>query len=74
MIRKYIRRALFQKLLSSVHHADDYEISQIISAVIQRYSHIYSDQQVMFLSLPLDDLTEQERIINSVIQTLHKDA
>ena len=42
------------QILSLIESADDYALSQIMQAVVRRYSKVYPDWEVMFLSLPKD--------------------
>ena len=54
LFRQWQKRRLFSKLLTAIEQADDTQISQIIHAVIRRYSLVFPDWDVLFLSLPKD--------------------
>ena len=54
MIRQRQKQKLFSSVLAAIEQADDTQISQIIRAVIRRYSFIFPDWDVLFLSIPKD--------------------
>lgn len=70
MIGKLLKKRTLHKLLAQIHCANDYEISQIISAIVRRYSVVYPDQEVLFLSLPINDIAEREQILTSALELL----
>ena len=72
MIGALFKKRKLHKLLSKIYRANDYEISQIISAIIRRYSVVYTDQEVLFLSLPVNDIAEREQILTSALELLKK--
>lgn len=53
-----------------IEHADDHQISQIVRAVIRRFAETRPDEEVMFLTLPQNDVEECERIIMAVLELL----
>lgn len=50
-------------ILNWIKTADDYEISQMILAIVKRYSKVYPDWEVMFLSLPKDPEERREQLV-----------
>ena len=50
-------------ILNRIKTADDYEISQMILAIVKRYSKVYPDWEVMFLSLPKDPEERREQLV-----------
>ena len=43
-----------EQILSAVEAADDRDMWEIINAVIHRYGRVFPDEEVIFLSLPLE--------------------
>ena len=72
LTKKSLKQNALHTLLSHIHQADDHEISQIIGAVIQRYSLVYPDQEVIFLSLPVNDLTQREQTLAAALALLRQ--
>lgn len=56
MIAKFFRKNenTISAVLAAIEKADDLQINQIIRAVIRRYSLVFPDWEVFFLSLPKD--------------------
>ena len=50
-------------ILNWIKTADDYEISHMILAIVKRYSKVYPDWEVMFLSLPKDPEERREQLV-----------
>ena len=42
----------FDEFLKRITHSDDFELSQIIQAVVKRYQDVFPDWEVVFLSMP----------------------
>ena len=61
-MKRYFRRFLFHQIQKAISRADDFEISQIIQTVIRRYSVVYPDWEVMFLSLPKEPEERREQL------------
>ena len=59
-----------QELLERIHSADDYEITQIVSAVTARYAQRYPDYETMFLTLPKTNPEERRNIVETALRTL----
>lgn len=72
MIAKLIKKRLLAKLLGKIERANDFEISQMIRTIIQRYSKVYPDQEIIFLSLPVNDPEERNRTLASAFELLGK--
>ena len=53
-----------------ISHADDDQISQLVRAVSRRFAQMRPDEEVMFLTLPKNDVEECERIIMTVLELL----
>ncbi len=60
------------QVLIQILNASDEDISKIIQAVIKRYEMFYPDDEVVFLSLPTDDLEERRAILAAALETLEK--
>ena len=57
-------------LVSRIQNADDVEISAIIEAVVERYTLVYPDWEVMFCSLPKNDLKERKLYAKRIVAYL----
>lgn len=57
-------------ILAGIEQADDFEINEIINAVIRRYQAVFPDWEVMFLSLPKNDPEERRKALQSIINFL----
>lgn len=58
-------------VLTKIAQANDLEISEIIQAVIRRYSRVFPDWEVVFLSLPLQP-DERKKLLEQTIAQLRK--
>lgn len=74
MIKNLLKQRLLTKLLRKIERANDFEISQIIRAIIQRYSKIYPDQEIIFLSLPVNKSEERKQTLASAFDFFSKQA
>ena len=52
----------FEMVLRKIENATDYEIGDILKAVIRRYKTLFPDWQVIFLSVPMDEAQREESI------------
>lgn len=57
-----IRKIIFKILISQITQADDVEITEIIRAVIRRYTLVYPEWEVMFLSVPREANARREQL------------
>ena len=57
-----------ENVLAYIQQADDDEINQIIDALTARYSRVYPDREVAFLSLPRNDRERRRRILEFVLK------
>ena len=62
--------AVPSQLFEVIRQANDHQISQIVSAVINRFAEIRPDEEVMFLALPKNDIEECEQVIMGVLGIL----
>lgn len=53
-------------LLSQIRQSDDSEIVMILNEIITRYHALDPNTDVVFLSLPKNDLPQRERILSSL--------
>ena len=53
----------FQMILAKISTADSSELSQITQAVVARYGVLFPDDEVFFLSLPIEDQAERAAIL-----------
>ena len=59
-----------EELLAQIERADDIQISRIIQAVIRRYSTVYPDHEVVFLSLPTNDPKERQMVLRNAMMMM----
>ena len=52
----------FNDVLARIEQADDFEISEIIDAVVRRYSVCFPDWEVVFLSFHKDPLLKKAEL------------
>ena len=52
-----------QAVLSRIASADCHELTKIVRAVLDRYRILLPDEEVLFLSLPLEDQEERAEIL-----------
>lgn len=57
-------------VLAKIAQADDFEISQIIQAVVRRYRQVFPDWQVVFLSLPGTDQKARNKQLRETLMFL----
>ena len=57
-------------IMEEIERADDRGITQIIQAVIRRYGKVFPDQEVVFISLPVDDPEERRMILHHAFEAL----
>ena len=57
-------------LIKTIQLANDEELSQIILEIIARYGALHPDWEVIFLSLPKNDLKERRRCIRAAVSML----
>lgn len=50
-----------------VESAEPQELNEIVFAVLERFHQLYTDEEVVFLSLPKHSREERQRIIRSVL-------
>ena len=50
-------------VLDYIAAAEDHDLSEIIQAVLERYQVLFPQEEVLFLSLPLNDPKEREAVI-----------
>jgi hypothetical protein len=60
----------WQAIPEQIRCAGPDEMSDIITAVIQRYSEVFPDLDLMVISVPWNDLDEQIRILQNAIHFL----
>ena len=53
----------FKEVLSRIAAADSQELSHIVQAVLDRYSALFPEEEVLFLSLPLSNHEERAAIL-----------
>ena len=70
MLNQSDENAVPGQLFEIIRQANDHQISQIVSAVINRFAEIRPDEEVMFLTLPKNDIEECEQVIMGVLGIL----
>lgn len=68
----YRKKKTLNDILKAIEHADDIEINEILNAVTQRYSNVFPEWEVMFLSLPKKDLEERRKILELFVSFLRR--
>ena len=58
----------FQTVLSRIAAADSRELSEIVLATLERYRVLFPEEEVVFLSLPLDDQEERSAILRQAVE------
>ena len=58
-------------VLERIEQADDFEINEIIQAVIRRYKMVFPDWEIIFLSLPVQS-EERKLLLDQTIDQLKK--
>ena len=58
----------FQTVLSRIAAADSRELSEIVRATLERYRVLFPKEEVVFLSLPLDDQEERSAILRQAVE------
>lgn len=59
-------------LLDRIRFADADAVSNLLPAIIQRYSEVFEDWEIMTVVMPRDDLDAQVRILQSAIAFVEK--
>ena len=54
-------------LCRMIASADSAELNEIALAVMHRYNDLFSEDEVVFLSLPKHDPKERQRIIHAIL-------
>ena len=60
----------FKMLLNRIENASDYEIGDIMQAVIKRYKNLFPGWQTLFLSVPSNDEKERIESIEQMLEFL----
>ena len=60
----------FEMLLNRIENASDYEIGDIMQAVIKRYKNLFPGWQIIFLSVPSNDEKERIESIEQMLEFL----
>ena len=55
-------------IIPMIRFADEHELSLIVCALIERYRSLHPDEEVIFLSLPLDVPEEREAILRHAVE------
>ena len=55
-------------VLEWIASARDYELSEIVLATLERYRVLFPEEEVVFLSLPLDDQEERSAILRQAVE------
>ena len=58
-------------ILERIEQADDFEINEIIQAVIRRYKLVFPDWEIIFLSLPVQS-EKRKLLLDQTIDQLKK--
>ena len=58
----------FQTVISRIAAADSRELSEIVRATLERYRVLFPEEEVVFLSLPLDDQEERSAILRQAVE------
>lgn len=57
--------------LRAIENASDEEITEIIAALIRRYSRLHPEWEILFLSLPKEP-TQRRRQLELMLEKLHE--
>ena len=55
-------------VLEWITSARDCELSEIVRATLERYRVLFPEEEVVFLSLPLDDQEERSAILRQAVE------
>ena len=55
-------------VLEWITSARDYELSEIVRVTLERYRVLFPEEEVVFLSLPLDDQEERSAILRQAVE------
>lgn len=66
------REITLQEVVERIEHADHMEIDAMIDAVRRRYSRVFPDWDVMFMSVHSGNEAEAKQQVEWLIQTLRK--
>ncbi len=58
----------FQTVLSRISAADSQELNAIVRATLERYRVLFPEEEVLFLSLPLDDHEQRVAILRQAVE------
>ena len=50
------------RLIDAIGSADDLEMTEIVQAVIRRYSKVFPSEEVVFLSLPREPIQRKKQL------------
>ena len=64
-------KEVLENILERIEQADDFEINEIIQAVIRRYKLVFPDWEIIFLSLPVQS-EERKLLLDQTIDQLKK--
>lgn len=67
-----LKKCLMKMLLSKIEYADDQEIAQMTQAIIRRYSRVFPDWEIMFLSMPKFDQAERVRTAEYLLASIRE--
>lgn len=60
----------FAKLLEAIDGAGERELSAIVLRLLKRYTDLFPEEEILFLSLPLRDQKERRRIMDELYRQL----
>ena len=66
----FFKKKSLTQVLKFIQQADDGQVSEIIQAIVARYGEVYPDWDVTFLSLPKNNPTERENIIQHFLKSV----
>lgn len=55
-------------ILRMIETADDGALSEIVRAVLRRYAKLFPEEEVVFLSIPKQDMQERRRILELALR------
>ena len=59
-------------VLRRIDVMNEKELSETVRSVMERYRTLFPNEEIIFLSLPTDDLTERSRILDHVFRMEEK--
>ena len=66
------RKPTLAQVLTFIRQSDDTQANEIIHALIARYKEVHPDWDLTFLSLPKNNPTERQNMIQRAIEFLNK--